>query len=45
MKEEVAANSMGDSSPQNPNSPIAMPEKLLGKGKRLRDILKRNTKS
>ena len=41
MKEEVAANSMGDSSPQNPNSAIAMPEKFLGKGKKLREILKR----
>lgn len=41
MKEEVAANAMGDSSPQNPDSAIAMPEKLLGKGKKLREILKR----
>lgn len=35
----VAANAMGDSSPSNPNSKIAQPEKLLGKP--LRKILKR----
>ena len=38
----VPANAMGSSSPANPSSTIAMPEKLLKKPKkRLNDILKR----
>lgn len=41
MKEEVAANAMGGSSPSNPASAIAQPERLLAKTpiKRLRDII------
>lgn len=38
----AATNAMGASSPSNPNSPIAQPERFL-KGKKLRNIVARKS--